>query len=166
MVRSSIADARGTLQLGYDNDSGSEKQDRETEKISLRRQTRYVFTTLFVLISNSINTSICSMDNLSLRNIIHSKEKDTPPASSSSGFSSAGTTDPDTARSPHHHHHHRLTSTVSVDEDTTKRKTSFATLPNTTTWQQQSINYHQSDNSGKQINISPFFNCACLYECS
>ncbi|XP_016976472.1 patronin isoform X17 [Drosophila rhopaloa] len=37
-VRSSIADARGTLQLGYDTDSGSEKQDRETEKYSMRRQ--------------------------------------------------------------------------------------------------------------------------------
>ncbi|KAL5289447.1 hypothetical protein ACFFRR_009524 [Megaselia abdita] len=36
-LRSSIADARGTLQLGYDTDSGSEKQDRETEK-NLRRQ--------------------------------------------------------------------------------------------------------------------------------
>jgi len=39
-VRSSIADARGTLQLGYDTDSGSEKQDRETEKYSMRRQVR------------------------------------------------------------------------------------------------------------------------------
>ncbi|KPU76420.1 uncharacterized protein Dana_GF11779, isoform O [Drosophila ananassae] len=37
-IRSSIADARGTLQLGYDTDSGSEKQDRETEKYSMRRQ--------------------------------------------------------------------------------------------------------------------------------
>lgn len=36
-LRSSIADARGTLQIGYDTDSGSEKQDRETEK-NLRRQ--------------------------------------------------------------------------------------------------------------------------------
>lgn len=39
-ARSSIADARGTLQLGYDTDSGSEKQDRETEKYSIRRQER------------------------------------------------------------------------------------------------------------------------------
>ncbi|KAH8372727.1 hypothetical protein KR009_004053, partial [Drosophila setifemur] len=37
-IRSSVADARGTLQLGYDTDSGSEKQDRETEKYSMRRQ--------------------------------------------------------------------------------------------------------------------------------
>ena len=40
-LRSSIADARGTLQLGYDTDSGSEKQDRDTEKQEpLKRQTR------------------------------------------------------------------------------------------------------------------------------
>ncbi|XP_017465062.1 PREDICTED: patronin isoform X21 [Rhagoletis zephyria] len=38
-VRSSIADARGTLQLGYDTDSGSEKQDRETEKFLMKRHT-------------------------------------------------------------------------------------------------------------------------------
>lgn len=38
-VRSSLSDARSTLQLGYDTDSGSEKQDRDDEKTSLRRQT-------------------------------------------------------------------------------------------------------------------------------
>lgn len=31
-VRSSVADNRGTFQIGYDTDSGSEKQDRDTEK--------------------------------------------------------------------------------------------------------------------------------------
>lgn len=42
-VRSSIADARGTLQIGYDNDSESEKQDRETEKTAtMRRHPRFV----------------------------------------------------------------------------------------------------------------------------
>lgn len=38
-VRSSLSDARSTLQLGYDTDSGSEKQDRDDEKTTLRRQT-------------------------------------------------------------------------------------------------------------------------------
>ncbi|XP_073811093.1 calmodulin-regulated spectrin-associated protein patronin isoform X32 [Musca autumnalis] len=38
-IRSSIADARGTLQIGYDTDSGSEKQDHDTEKQQpLKRQ--------------------------------------------------------------------------------------------------------------------------------
>lgn len=41
-IRSSIIDARGTLQLGYDTDSGSEKQDHDTEKQEpLKRQPRY-----------------------------------------------------------------------------------------------------------------------------
>lgn len=38
-VRSSIADARGTLQIGFDSDS--EKQDKDTEKTTaLKRQSR------------------------------------------------------------------------------------------------------------------------------
>lgn len=35
-ARSSIADARGTLQIGYESDN--EKEDRETEKSQLKRQ--------------------------------------------------------------------------------------------------------------------------------
>lgn len=35
-VRSSLADARGTIQIGYDSDV--EKEDRETEKLALKRQ--------------------------------------------------------------------------------------------------------------------------------
>lgn len=35
-VRSSLADARGTIQIGYDSDG--EKEDRETEKLALKRQ--------------------------------------------------------------------------------------------------------------------------------
>lgn len=77
-VRSSIADARGSIQIGYDSDT--EKEDRETEKPQLKRQ-------------NS-NTS----------------------SSNSSG--------------------------VPLEE---KRKmSSFASLtPSTTTWQQQSLNINQ-----------------------
>ncbi|XP_030388183.1 patronin isoform X33 [Scaptodrosophila lebanonensis] len=71
-VRSSIADARGTLQLGYDTDSGSEKQDRETEKYSMRRQT------------SVDNVAMASANNLSnagsplplARNKQHSNDKD------------------------------------------------------------------------------------------
>lgn len=36
-VRSSLADARGTIQIGYDSDG--EKEDKETEKPQLKRQT-------------------------------------------------------------------------------------------------------------------------------
>ncbi|XP_037918502.1 patronin isoform X25 [Hermetia illucens] len=102
-VRSSVADARGTLQIGYDTDSGSEKQDRETEKRTMSRQS--------------------SMDNLARRNSVHSKEKDY--------------TDGDATQV------HTNTSAYSHEGEIPKRKTSFSTLPNTTTWQQQSvINQH------------------------
>lgn len=56
--RSSAADARGTLQLGYDTDSGSEKQDRDDEKTGLKRQ--------------------ASVDNISLRNARQQHSRDNP----------------------------------------------------------------------------------------
>lgn len=37
-ARSSIADARGTIQIGYDSDNNNEKEDRESEKPHLKRQ--------------------------------------------------------------------------------------------------------------------------------
>lgn len=72
------------------------------------------------------------MDNVSLRNIIHSKEKDTNGASADIDIQSQRVSG----------------AAISLEEDTSKRKTSFATLPNTTTWQQQSVNYQQIDNNG------------------
>ncbi|XP_026841267.1 patronin isoform X8 [Drosophila persimilis] len=71
-VRSSIADARGTLQLGYDTDSGSEKQDRETEKYSMRRQAS---------VDNVPTVSAHNLSNASsplpqARNKQHSSDKD------------------------------------------------------------------------------------------
>ncbi|XP_055386908.1 patronin isoform X28 [Condylostylus longicornis] len=109
-ARSSLADARGSLQIGYDTDSGSEKQDRETEKTAMRRQT--------------------SLDNVSLRNIIHSSRKDL--------------TDGEIIQN-----HLKQKSAYSQDADAVpKRKTSFANLPtNTTTWQQQSVLFNQSDHN-------------------
>lgn len=131
-VRSTKADARGSIQLGYDTDSGSEKQDRETEKTQsgLRRQT--------------------SLNNVSQRNPQqqmfqqqqqqqqlqqqqqpqHSKEKDT--------------IDGDGTR------HMQSSPPIVYDDDVGKRKiTSFAALPNQTTWQQQSAIVQQLDNNGE-----------------
>ncbi|XP_065368108.1 patronin isoform X11 [Calliphora vicina] len=61
-VRSSIADARGTLQLGYDTDSGSEKQDRDTEKQEppLKRQTSYDNVNFASSAQNKSNNAINS----------------------------------------------------------------------------------------------------------
>ena len=83
-VRSSLADARGTIQIGYDSDG--EKEDKETEKPKLKRQTS--------------NTS----------------------SSNSSGV----------------HHEEK------------KKMSSFASLtPSTTTWQQQSLNLSQLNETRK-----------------
>ncbi|XP_041450283.1 patronin isoform X10 [Drosophila obscura] len=72
-VRSSIADARGTLQLGYDTDSGSEKQDRETEKYSMRRQASSVDNVPTV---SAHNLSNASSPLPQARNKQHSSDKD------------------------------------------------------------------------------------------
>lgn len=75
------------------------------------------------------------MDNVtSQRNVTHSKEKDI--------------TDGDVTQS--NRQHNMLSS---VDDDTSKRKKSSVnhptTNPNTTTWQQQSMNFQQMDNDGE-----------------
>lgn len=93
-IRSSAQDARGSLQIGYDMDVDTEKQDRETEKITMKRQ--------------------MSVENVSLRNVL----KENVPAEP-------------------------------IDDMNKIKKTSFATLPNTTTWQQQSLHHQQVDNNSK-----------------
>lgn len=93
-VRSSLQDARGTLQIGYDMDAEQpEKQDRETEKLAsagMRRQ--------------------ASVENMAMRNAAED---------------------------------------LSMVGNANKKITSFATLPNTTTWQQQSIHHQQHELGGE-----------------
>lgn len=73
------------------------------------------------------------MDNVAPRKVTHSKEKDI--------------TDGDVTQSNRQH------IPSSVEDDTSKRKKSFvnipSTNPNTTTWQQQSMNFQPMDNDGK-----------------
>lgn len=73
------------------------------------------------------------MDNLARRNSVHSKEKDY--------------TDGDATQV------HTNTSAYSHEGETPKRKTSFSTLPNTTTWQQQSV-INQHDPNGKRVHLA------------
>lgn len=122
-LRSSVADARGTLQLGYNEpDSGgsggdSEKQDRETEKKSLRRQ--------------------ASLDNVSLSQLTkHSSGEEATAASVIASTSSAAATVDDGEQ------------LMQQPQLQARKKTSFSALPNTTTWQQQQLIYQQTDNNG------------------
>lgn len=121
-VRSSLADARGSIQFGYDTDgSGSEKQDRETEKppTPLRRLSQ--------------THSAADNNGVSLHSIMNSK--DLPDAELPTQFQNV------------------IEDVVVAATATPVRKTSFATLPNTTTWQQQSANYQHTNNNSNSFRI-------------
>ncbi|XP_041784850.1 patronin isoform X4 [Anopheles merus] len=135
-TRSSLADARGSIQFGYDTDSGNEKQDRDTEKLpgsaggTLRRHNS---TTLHSTSSPMSHSSDVS-NNAGSRAGSSSVERDlvdgdgTPTMGGSVGGIAVA-----------------AAATVSDVELTPRRKTSFATLPNTTTWQQQAISVQKMD---------------------
>uniref|UniRef100_A0A182N2I7 CKK domain-containing protein n=1 Tax=Anopheles dirus TaxID=7168 RepID=A0A182N2I7_9DIPT len=131
-ARSSLADARGSIQFGYDTDSGNEKQDRDTEKLSgsssgtLRRHNS---TTLH---SNSSPMSHPAGDTTSGRGG-GSVERDAIDGDGTSTTGSVGGMAIAAA------------ATVSDVELTPRRKTSFAAVPNTTTWQQQAISVQRMD---------------------
>lgn len=122
-ARSSIADARGSIQFGYDTDSsGNEKQDRDTEKPTPALR-RYNSTNLH---SNSGGGGGGGIDR---GDIIDGD------MSSVGGFGGGGGAGP---------------VSVADVETTPRRKTSFATLPNnTTTWQQQAISVQKMEDVGE-----------------
>lgn len=103
-VRSSMADARGSILFDYDDDtSNTEKQDHETEKqppVPMRRKGQ----TPEVHSKDIIDGDITMQQQPDIASIL-SDDLAQPPA----------------------------------------RKTSFSALPNTTTWQQQSVNYQKID---------------------
>lgn len=99
-VRSSMADARGSILFDYDDTLNSEKQDHETEKqppIPMRRKSQTTEPHSKDMIDADITQQTANINM------------------------------------------------VLDDGAQPVRKTSFATLPNTTTWQQQSVNYQKID---------------------
>lgn len=108
-VRSTMADARGSILFDYDDDtSNTEKQDHETEKqppVPMRRKAQ--------------------------TSEVHSKD----------------IIDGDITMQ-----HQQPAIAVPMSDDIAQppiRKTSFSTLPNKTTWQQQSVNYQKVDHPSK-----------------
>ncbi|XP_049545544.1 patronin isoform X20 [Anopheles darlingi] len=130
-TRSSLADARGSIQFGYDTDSGNEKQDRDTEKLpggssgggTLRRHNS---TTLHS--SSGPSDSFTRASSSSVERDAVDGDGGSSSMASVSGMAAA-------------------TAAVQAEvELTPRRKTSFATLPNnTTTWQQQAISVQKMD---------------------
>lgn len=134
-IRSSLADARGSIQFGYDTDSGNEKQDRDTEKLpggssgsgTLRRHNS---TTLHS--TSGPSDSFTRASSSSVERDAVDGDGGSSSMASVSGMAAAA-------------------AAVQADvELTPRRKTSFAALPNnTTTWQQQAISVQKMDDVGK-----------------
>lgn len=119
-VRSSMADARGSILFDYDDDvpTNTEKQDHETEKqppVPMRRKSQ----------TNDLHSKEILDGDITVQPQKQQQQPQQPQ--------------PQTAN----------TSIVSDDPAQPIRKTSFATLPNTTTWQQQSVNYQKLDHQSK-----------------
>ncbi|XP_058055049.1 patronin [Anopheles bellator] len=130
-ARSSLADARGSIQFGYDTDSGNEKQDRDTEKPpgsgTLRRHNS---TTLHSSGSGASGHGSTSGRGGSVeRDLVDGDASSTMAPNVVGGMAAAAS------------------AAAAADvELTPRRKTSFATLPNnTTTWQQQAISVQKMD---------------------
>lgn len=143
-VRSTLQDARGSFQIGYDN--GCEKVDNEIENHKLKRQ--------------------FSSDDISLSNVRKSQSKEniikdivdgevTPNRTNKQKFldDQKGT---QFAYMLHDQEEVQPKSSFLNKMGTTngssdKKTTTFAALPNTTTWQQQSSNnQHNSENNSEE----------------
>lgn len=124
-IRSTIQDARGSIQLGYENDSGSEKQDRETEKH---------WNDQSPAVANMIRRQM-SVENLTNRNNVVQQQQ-------------SGLNDENEII----HNVQTIYSSPEDGEDVRKKKVHSATgSGNQTTWQQQSANLQQSENNGRSL---------------
>lgn len=139
-VRSSLQDARGSIQLGYDN--GCEKQDNDSEKLKLKRQLSSDEISLRKLkaadLTDGEATSRMSFADLKQQKIggggiqfvyMNDREEGTPAKSSFFSKNGNGTNG--------------------------EKKTTFAALPNTTTWQQQSSNHQNLTQIENSEQLSP-----------
>lgn len=144
-VRSSLQDARGSFQIGYDN--GCEKLDNERENLKLKRQLSSDDISLNMLktqnkenimkdlvdgeVTNRMNFADLNKQNVLSENkgiqlvYMQQDKEDLPPKSSF------------------------LNKVSNTNGNSEKKTTTFAALPNMTTWQQQSSNSQQStENNG------------------
>ncbi|KAL3282263.1 hypothetical protein HHI36_005454 [Cryptolaemus montrouzieri] len=143
-IRSSLQDAKGSIQLGYEDD---EKQDNETEKFVLKRQLSSDDIALRKMvnssnsdkenlikdlvdgeISNRISFADAKKQNSGIQLVYMQQEKDDPEQN----------------------------FLKRENKNTSEKKTSFAALPsNQTTWQQQSNNQQHCESNGGGENGVP-----------
>ncbi|KAJ8916210.1 hypothetical protein NQ315_016349 [Exocentrus adspersus] len=142
-VRSTLQDARGSFQLGYDN--GCEKRDDGSEKLKLKRQ----------LSSDDIQLRNCG-SNMNKENMI----KDLVDGEMTKRMSFADLGKQNVLGENRGIHLVYMNDKEEFPSKSSflnklgsaEKKTSFAALPNTTTWQQQGSNQPHAENNGDSNN--------------
>ncbi|CAH1117780.1 unnamed protein product [Phaedon cochleariae] len=142
-IRSTYQDARGSFQLGYDNGC-EEKQDNGTEKLKLKRQLSSDDIT-FRQIPLSLNKESLIRDlvdgevkKMSFADLAKQKLM-----ADNQAIQTVYMNDKEEYQKPGH---------VNGNE---KKTTTFAALPNTTTWQQQSVHSQQQGDNVRDDAKSP-----------
>ncbi|XP_017772472.1 PREDICTED: patronin isoform X3 [Nicrophorus vespilloides] len=131
-VRSTLQDARGSIQLGYDN--GCEKHETERENFKLKRQL------------SSDDMTLRSMQERNKENMV--QDVIDGEANNRMSFADVNKKDPGGIQLVYMQQDKEgFPSKSSFKTNgnagaTEKKTTTFATLPNTTTWQQQSSQQH------------------------
>ncbi|GJQ85734.1 hypothetical protein Trydic_g12140 [Trypoxylus dichotomus] len=129
-VRSTAQDARGSFQLGYDN--GCEKSDVERENFKLKKQ----------LSSDDISLRSLKSDFYDNKNRMSFADMTNHVSSEAKGIQLTYTQQPQQEKEELPPKSSFKSSSAHTNGE--KKTTSFATLPNTTTWQQQSTHTQQN----------------------
>ncbi|KAK9870583.1 hypothetical protein WA026_008146 [Henosepilachna vigintioctopunctata] len=151
-VRSSLKDARGSIQLGYEND---EKQDNETEKFLMRRQ----LSSDDIVLRKMMNSNSSDKENL-MKDLVDGE------ISNRISFADMKKQNSGIQLVYMQHEKDELGTNVSKSDNknVSEKKTSFAALPsNQTTWQQQCNSQQLSESNGAGENgVSNNMNTAQL----
>ncbi|XP_044752933.1 patronin isoform X7 [Coccinella septempunctata] len=133
-LRSSIQDAKGSIQFGYDDD---EKKDNGTEKFVLRRQ----LSSDDIALRKMMNSNNSDKENL-IRDLVDGEV--------SNRMSFAEVKKPNSGIQLVYMQQDKEEDQIkSEQKKPSEKKTSFAALPsNQTTWQQQSSNQQRLDSNG------------------
>lgn len=142
-VRSSLQDARGSFQLGYDN--GCEKQDNGRENYKLKRQLSNDEISLRSLMKNKENND--SVDGEADKRMSFADLSKQKQLNESGGGIQLVYMQNEKNEMPSKSSFLNKTSNTNGNAE---KKTTFATLPNTTTWQQQSTHSQQNNESNEE----------------
>lgn len=146
-IRSTLQDAKGSFQIGYDN--GYEKMDNGSEKLKLKRQ--------------------LSSDDIALSSALKSQNKENIIGDLVDGEVNSRTSFADVNKQKDQKNIQLVYMQHDKDEipskssflnkvsstNGEKKTTTFATLPNTTTWQQQSSNSQQQSTDSNATEDTP-----------